>query len=704
MIDRYSYPDSIKFRKDFSYDKVVPTFVSNNIGGTDEIARWVLDLNDTLYKDEQHAPYLYTAIANRLTGNKNPGNSQSPVLIKTDGLIYTANSVLQYYEQHCLSSKKLLPEEPATKKEVLDLYNLFTNEFEDHVNKYVYSQLLAHPPIARRLFTKGVPINEKLTYSIKYASISGALSKEYQLNESKPGECIAFIRKIFEHVNERLSDGRKYLAGSALTMADIAFASVAAPLILPEEFGGVVPRIQQLPEEYRKLVIELRETRAGQFILDLYQEDRPHKRSQYNIPKEPNILGLIAEKLKLSLSAGKSNIFYFLQKRYPVLRLGPLKLMTVNKFDLVVELLSRDLDFTVEEINSKKMADQKGAFFLGWDRNNPQFDRERNLVRSVTQKDDLELIRSFVRTTADEIIANAQDYGKLDVADTLSYPVLIRLLDFYFGVPSPSEDKMKRWCRALFFDLFLNFMNNATKHQKAVDASLERKEWILELIEDRKQALKDGKTLPDNILNRLIILQQQPGNEWVDDDVLQRNLGGLLTGILETTNKSVMLVLDELLNRPEILKGAVKVAGERDMKKMYGYVAEALRFNPAQPGVIRFSENKQVLKGKGDKTYTIPAKTKVLALTAAAMFDPEAFPDPKKFNPQRDAVYMNYGYGLHECYGKYINAVTISELVAAVLRLKNVRRVAGRAGAGTGLKQGPFPTNFVVAFDQDDFE
>ena len=84
------------------------------------------------------------------------------------------------------------------------------------------------------------------------------------------------------------------------------------------------------------------------------------------------------------------------------------------------------------------------------------------------------------------------------------------------------------------------------------------------------------------------------------------------------------------------------------------------------------------------------------------MFDPAAFPDPKTFNPERTSTYMNYGYGLHECYGKYINSVTISELVAAVLRLNNVRRGQGRAGMKTGLQQGSFPTNFVVEFDQDD--
>lgn len=698
MIDIYNDPDTIKFRKDFSYDKVVPTFISNHIDGSDEIARWVLDLNDIIYRNEPHAPLLATERISELTGTKRNGNG--PVLIGSDSCIYTTNSLLQYYDQHCLSSKKLLPEDADKRKEVLNLYNKFINQFEDNVTRYVYSQLLPYPGIAKKLFTKGVPFKEKLTYSIKFSSISGALAKNLQLSGKSNEERLTAIRAVFDEVSNLLSDKRKYLVGDRLTMADIAFASVAAPLILPEEFGGTVARLEQLPDEYRTVVVELRKTPAGQFVLDRYQEDRPSKRKLSDIPKQPGILALIAEKLQMSLGAGKSNLFYFLQKNRPVLRLSPLKLMTVNRNDLVVELLERDNDFTVEEINSKKMADQNGAFFLGWDRSNPQFDRERDFVRNACKKDDLELIRGFVRKAAQEIIDNVQDYGKLDVAQTLNYPVLVRLLDFYFGVPSPSIEKMKRWCRSLFYDLFLNFTNNTEKHQKAVEAANERKAWILEIIEDRKQELKDGKTLDDNLLNRMMLMQNQAGYEWVDDDVLQRNIGGLLTGILETTNKAIVLVLDELFNRPQNLNGAIETANAGDMKKMYGYVCEALRFNPAQPGVIRYSESKQVIRGKGDEFYTIPAKTKVFALTAAAMFDPAAFPEPKKFDPERKATYMNYGYGLHECFGRYINSVTITELVAAVLRLRNVRREPGRAGRG--LKQGPFPTNFVVAFGQDD--
>jgi len=697
MANSITQQESIKFRKDFSYCKQVPTFVSNNVGGSDEIARWVLDFNDILYKDEPHAPILSAAIMSKLTGEA--GINNNPVLIKTDALIYSADSIVKYFDQRSIPSKTLIPHDPEKRKEVLDLYDLFIGDYEYAISRYIYSLMIPNRSFATSVITKRIPWNEKLTCRLSYASLSRTLQEQLDLSESTPDERLTYIKSIFKQAEDLLSDGRRYLTGDKLTLADVAFASVSAPLIVPYEFGGVVPPINKTPPELRSAINELRTTIAGQFVLRLYYEDRPSMRSQKEIPEDPDMLARVFQKIALSMGRRKSNLFYSLQKRFPVLKIPFAKIMTVNKNDLLVELLSRDEDFTVEEINAKKMSNQKGAFFLGMDRMNPQFDRERDFVRKATKKDDLDLIRNFVRTAADEITQEAQQYGRLDVANDLCFPILVRLLDFYFGVPAPSEAKMRAWLRALFYDLFLNFTNNEAKHQKAVDASLARKEWILDLIKDRKQELKDGKTLDDNILNRLILMQQEPGNKWFDDDALQRNIGGLLTGILETTNKATILVLDELFNRPTILPGAIETAQNRDMKKMYGYVSEALRFNPAQPGVIRYSETEQTIKGKGDKVYKIPAKTTVFALTAAAMFDPAAFPDPKTFNPARDSVYMNYGFGLHECYGKYINAVTISEFTAAVLRLNNVRREEGRTGQGTGLKAGPFPNNFVVAFD-----
>ncbi|HWK04591.1 MAG TPA: cytochrome P450 [Puia sp.] len=688
----------IRFRKDFSYAKKTPTFVSNAIGASDEIARWVLDWNDVLYKDEPHAPALCTPVMNRLIGDGNTGGP-GPVLIRTDALLYTTESVIVYFEQRCAPEKRLLPADAAKRQEVVTLYNLFTGPFEGNVYGYLYGQLLANPGEARSWFTQGVPFGEKLQYMLSFGALRKELTREWGLAEKPAGERLAYIKKIFGDVDTILSDGRRYLTGDRLTIADIAFAAVAAPLLLPIEFGGAIGAIHTVPTEMRREVEELRATPAGQYVLLLYQDERPLRRSRKDIPKDPGPLGKLGLQLGLALDRKKTGLFCFLQKHFPVLRLGIVGLAAVCKNDLLVEMMERDNDFTVEEINGKKMANQKGAFFLGFDRNNPQFDRERNFVRRTAKKEDMDRIRSFIRDSCEQILRQARSYGKVDVADSMCYTVLVRFIDDYFGVPPPTEPIMRHWLRVLFYDLFLNFTNDAVKHQEAVSAALDRRVWVLQLIRDRRRDLDTGKTLADNVLNRMILLQREEGNGWFDDETIQRNIGGLITGILETTNKAVVLVLDELFNRPDVLKGAIDTAQIKDMKKMYGYVSEALRFNPAQPGVIRYCESGQVLKGKGTKPYRIKAKRKVFALTACAMMDPAVFPEPRQFNPQREAVYMNYGYALHECYGKYINAVTISEFVAAVLRLPGIRREPGWAGRGTGLHVGPFFNNFVVRFD-----
>ncbi len=688
--------DAIRFKKDFSYARAVPTFVSNNAGALDEIARWVLDRNAILYKDETHAPWAIRSKANKITGE--PVKTNYPVLQMTDALIYTADSVIMFCEQRCLPENRLIPSEPALQDEVLDLYHLFTDQFfEEQVSKYMYGMMLTSKKVAGKVFKQGIPFSEKLSYNLGFAK--KGMAKEFELNTNNPDEHVTEIRKIFEKVNGLLADGRHYLVGNRFTLADLSFAAIAAPMILPEEFGGILPVISQLPDQYRDHVTELRATPAGQFVFRLYQAERPTMIPQSEIPKEPGFLGKAIAKWLIGLKKKQSNLFYKLAKKHPVLKIPFLKLVLVNRNDLLVEMMTRDKDFTVEEINSKKMSDQKGAFFLGMDTTNPQFNRERDFVRSATKKDDLEMIRSFIRSASEVIIGNADAYGKIDVANSYSKVVLARLINYYFGVSAPTERDMMLWHRALFYDLFLNFTNNKAKHDTALKAANERKDRLLQIIKERKQDLAAGRQLDDNIFNRLIIMQQQPGYEWVDDDCLQRNIGGLLTGIFETTNKSVMLVLDELFNRPEALQNAIETAKGGDTKKMYGVVSEALRFNPAQPGVIRFNETKQVLNGSGKKSYTIPAKRKVFAITAAAMFDAAAFPEPKKFIPDRNAVYMNYGYALHECYGKYINSVTISEFVAAILRLKNIRRAPGRVGRGTGITQQSFPNNFVVCFD-----
>ncbi len=77
----------------------------------------------------------------------------------------------------------------------------------------------------------------------------------------------------------------------------------------------------------------------------------------------------------------------------------------------------------------------------------------------------------------------------------------------------------------------------------------------------------------------------------------------------------------------------------------------------------------------------IPAGTTVFAATRSAMFDGRVFPNPKAFRIDRpDYTYMHVGYGMHICYGVYINMQMVPAICKALLRRGSWRRKAGDEG------------------------
>lgn len=686
----------IKFYKSFSYSKRVPTLVSINTSGHAEIAKWVLDINQIQYIEKNYPPVIGERKAARIINSQEVNNM--PVYLQTDRLIYSSESIIYDFDANLPEGKQLFPSDIDLQNEVYELYKLFTTTFYTAVERYRYSELFKSKKNALTLLKKNITFLNRLKYRLSYGNYKKRISKKINLNNEDSIVFLAEVKNIFSHVDKLLSDNRKYLVGNKFTAADLAFAAIAAPVILPVEYGGAQTKFNEISEAFRHEIMLLRRSPAGQFVLKMYQEERPINLNLGAMPKTPNIIKRVLNRCIGKLTNNQWRIFYFLQKRWPLINIGLAKIAIVSRHDLVVNVLNRDEDFTIKEINAKKMADQKGTFFLGMDRNNPQFNRERNYVRKATHKGDLDRIRTYVRNHADSICKQMQPHEKLDVVQTLNYNVLLGVLEDYFGVPAPVKSQMKRWQRTMFYDLFLNFTGNKEKHLAAVNSGKERTAWVRSLIDKSKKNLAEGKTLNDNLLNRLIILQQQPEYLWVDDDIIRRNIGGLLTGLQETTSKAVVYALEELFKRPKELKGVIAAAKAYNMDVVKGYVYEALRFNPVQPGVLRFNETKQFIKGSGNKTYKIKGNRKIMALTSGAMFDPVTFPEPKKFKYNRDSRYMNWGFALHECYGKYINSVTIPELVAAVLRLENVTNAKGNIGRGSGLTIGPFPNNYVVTF------
>lgn len=357
----------------------------------------------------------------------------------------------------------------------------------------------------------------------------------------------------------------------------------------------------------------------------------------------------------------------------------------------VVEVLRRDQDFTIEPINGENIGRHIGPFMLGMDAS-PRLEHEHRAMYAVIDRADQGRIRNFVRGMARDCLAVAREKGSFDLVRDYTRLVPLRMVADYFGVAGPSEDEMLRWNRLIFWDIFLNFEQDAGLREEALAASSALNTHLDTLVQGRKAALNRGSHLPDDLVSRLLTAQQGQGPA-LDDDGIRRNIAGALLGAEEPISKVCIHAMEVLLTHPKALAAAKKAAASEDVERVGRLVFDALRYNPSNPVMLRYCPQEQRIGREGGKKRRIRAGKTIYAVTLSANFDPKAFPRPKHIQDDRPHdPYLHFGYGQHVCYGNQVNYVAIPEMMTALLQ----QRIHS---SGTLTKEGTFPDCWEWEFE-----
>ena len=341
--------------------------------------------------------------------------------------------------------------------------------------------------------------------------------------------------------------------------------------------------------------------------------------------------------------------------------------LNVGKFALVLrdaevrEVLDRNQDFTIEEINYENIHRHIGPFILGLD-DGERYQRDIGILRGIIRKDDTDRIRAFSRRVSQELVD--QFNGEFNLIWEYTRKVPLLFCGDYFGVPGPNPKDMLRWNRTIFWDIFLDLKGKPEIRAAAEKSAKEMKVYLHELLAGNKAIMNNGGRLADNLFNRLLGLQLGEKPHFNDDEICG-NIAGVYMGAIEPISKSMVNVLGQVYSRPAVLAEAKEAAAKDDVKTLANIAWEALRFHPNAPALMRFSEKEQRI-GKGKR---IKAGKKVLLMTQSAMFDPRAVNEPKKFISGRPFErYLYFGYGQHTCYGNYINFIVIPEMLNALFK------------------------------------
>ena len=707
-----------------------PGMISIPVSPYCELARWALDWWGIPYVEECHTP-VFHVLASRRYG----GGSVVPVVDTGEASLLDAREVFDYYEARSPVDQKLFPSDVEDRAEAKCLFDFFFDTFGVAVRAWAYAYMLPVRHTTLRAWIDRAPWWERWCAQIFYPLLASGVRRSLALKPTTIADQQAVIEAALAQVESTLADGRRFLMSERFTAPDLALAALAAPILLPAEFGGPLPSLNELPIPMRVAVQRWRASPAGKFILRLYKENRPQRIPDLiALGKHASGRTFKDRLVNFLISPGFLRPVFTLFRRFcPILTLG--KFGVVTRYDDVVEVLKRDRDFTIGQVNAGKIDKIDGPFILGMDAS-PQYDHESALLHEAVHREDLPAIRNFVAQAAADLIEAARPRRRIDVVNGLARVVPVRLVAAYFGMPGPNDPTMMRWMRDVFHFIFANVtnapsvledsLNSSAQLRRHMDAQIALRKSLLVkqnqkgVILDRLLAMRDespsargnGTVLQiaehnpastdtnvdgnDDVLGRLLALQDS-AHPWLDDNAVRRNLGGVIVGAVDTTSKFVTLAIDELLRRPAALAEARAAALGEDLDAVRRYAWEAVRFNPHHPLQARYCPVETRIAAGHPRSETIPAGSSIYAATLSAMFDPAVFTHPNEFNANRNSEYLHFGYGMHSCFGRYINGVQIPELVAALLRLPNLRRAAG--SVGQILYDGPFPNRLVLEFD-----
>jgi glutathione S-transferase len=232
-----------------------------------EKARWALDRSGVAYREEPHAPLL-----NRLATRRGAGGTV-PVLIHGDRRLIDSTEILVYVDQ-LRGGDWLYPLDPAARSEVDAWEERFDAELGPHARRWIYAQLLPDARLLRSLWSRGVPAMQARLVPLIAPLARYLVRKGYKVTAESAKRSYDRLRAVFSAVDDKLADGRDYLVAQRFSAADLTFASLAAPLLLPIECRATQPSLNDLPEAMRAEVLRLRDTRAGRFALRMFAQER----------------------------------------------------------------------------------------------------------------------------------------------------------------------------------------------------------------------------------------------------------------------------------------------------------------------------------------------------------------------------------------------------------------------------------------------
>jgi len=234
-----------------------------------EKARWALERAGLPYHEEPHVQGLH-----RLAARRAGGGNTVPVLVTPDGAIGESSEILDWVDARSPRERRLFPADRTERAQVQDFCRHLDEVLGPHGRRLIYVHMLAHPELMLDFNNQGVPRWEDRALRRGWPLAVRFVSQALDIRPGVEAQDEAVVWRELDHVAELLCDGRPYLFGERFGAADLTFAALAAPVLLPPVYGVTLPQPGEVPPATAALVARAREHPAGRHALAVIAEHR----------------------------------------------------------------------------------------------------------------------------------------------------------------------------------------------------------------------------------------------------------------------------------------------------------------------------------------------------------------------------------------------------------------------------------------------
>jgi glutathione S-transferase len=198
------------------------------------------------------------------------GRRTVPVLVD-GGHVFTDSSDIVAHA-HATGERPLYPDGPA-RAEIDERERVYAGELGVEARRLAYSWFLDYPRLLLRYNNQGAPLHQRVALRLGFRFARRTVERHLDITEQTAARAAEIVASHLDAVAARLQSS-EYLAGDTFTAADLTFASMIAPLILPAEYSARMPDLDELPPPFRDRVTPYREHPAGAFALEMFRRHR----------------------------------------------------------------------------------------------------------------------------------------------------------------------------------------------------------------------------------------------------------------------------------------------------------------------------------------------------------------------------------------------------------------------------------------------